>query len=37
VTAIFAYGFFSALFVLITGDLVVRPKSAAASFPHLAK
>jgi hypothetical protein len=35
--AILAYGFFSALFVLIAGDLVVRPKSATASFPHSAK
>jgi hypothetical protein len=32
-----AYGFFSALFVLIAGDLVVRPKPAAASFPHPTK
>jgi hypothetical protein len=37
VVAILAYGFFSALFVLIVGDLVVRPKPAAAGFPHLAK
>jgi len=32
--AILGYGFFSALCVLIAGDLVVRPKPAAASFPH---
>jgi len=32
--AILGYGFFSALCVLIVGDLVVRPKPAAASFPH---
>jgi hypothetical protein len=37
VATILAYGFFSALFVLIAGDLVVRPKPAAASFPHPAK
>jgi hypothetical protein len=32
--AILAYGFFSALFVLIAGDLVVRPKPGVPSFPH---
>ena len=37
VAAILAYGFFSALFVLIAGDLVVRPKPAAAGFPHPSK
>ena len=37
VAAILAYGFFSALFVLIAGDLVVRPKPAAAGFPHPAR
>jgi hypothetical protein len=37
VAAILAYGFFSALFVLVAGDLVVRPKPAAASFPHPTK
>ena len=36
VAAILGYGFFSVLFVLIAGDLVVRPKP-AASFPHPAK
>jgi hypothetical protein len=35
--AILAYGFFSVVFVLIAGDLVVRPKPATASFPHPAK
>ena len=29
--------FAAVLCVLIAGDLVVRPKPAAASFPHLAK
>jgi hypothetical protein len=37
VAAILAFGFVSVLCVLIAGDLVVRPKPAAASFPHLAK
>jgi hypothetical protein len=37
VVAILGYGFFSALCVLIAGDLVVRPKAAAASFPHPSK
>jgi hypothetical protein len=35
--AILAFGIASALFVLIAGDLVVRPKPAAESFPHPAK
>jgi hypothetical protein len=35
--AILAYGIFSALFVLIAGDLVVRPKPAAQGFPHPAE
>jgi hypothetical protein len=35
--AVLAYGFFSALFVLIAGDLVVRPKLAPRGFPHPAK
>jgi hypothetical protein len=34
VAAIFAYGSASALFVLIAGDLIVRPKVTEASFPH---
>jgi hypothetical protein len=37
VAVILGFGFASALFVLIAGDLVVRPKPAAASFPHPAK
>jgi hypothetical protein len=37
VAAILAFGISSALFVLIAGDLVVRPKPAAAGFPHPAK
>jgi hypothetical protein len=37
VVAILAFGFFSALFVLIAGDLVVRPKPPATGFPHPAK
>jgi hypothetical protein len=37
VAAILGYGFFSALCVLIAGDLVVRPKPTAASFPHPSK
>lgn len=37
VAAILGFGFFSALFVLIAGDLVVRTKPAAKSFPHPAK
>jgi hypothetical protein len=35
--AILAFGFVSALCVLIAGDLVVRPKPASASFPHPAR
>ncbi|HWY05800.1 MAG TPA: hypothetical protein VNY24_03005 [Candidatus Acidoferrales bacterium] len=34
VAAILAFGFVSALCVLIAGDLAVRPKPASASFPH---
>ena len=34
VAAIFGYGSASALFVLIAGDLIVRPKVTEASFPH---
>lgn len=37
VAAILGYAGASALFVLIAGDLVVRPKPAAASFPHPTK
>lgn len=37
VTAILTFGVVSALCVLIAGDLVVRPKPAAAGFPHPAK
>ena len=37
VAAILGFGLGSALFVLIAGDLVVRPKPAPASFPHPAK
>jgi hypothetical protein len=37
VAAILGFGFASALCVLIAGDLVVRPKPTAASFPHPAK
>ena len=37
VAAILAFGFVSALFVLFAGDLAVRPRPAAASFPHPAK
>lgn len=37
VAAILGYAGASAVFVLIAGDLVVRPKPAAASFPHPAK
>jgi hypothetical protein len=38
VAAILAFGFVSALFVLLAGDLAVRPTpAAAASFPHTAK
>jgi hypothetical protein len=37
VAAILAFGTVSALFVLIAGDLVVRPKPAAGSFPHPGK
>jgi len=36
VVAFLAFGFFSALCVLIAGDLIVRPKS-PAGFPHPAK
>jgi hypothetical protein len=34
VTAILGYGGASTLFVLIAGDLVVRPKATRASFPQ---
>lgn len=34
VAAILGYGIASALCVLIAGDLMVRPRSAAATFPH---
>jgi hypothetical protein len=34
VAAFLAFGFFSALFVLIAGDLIVRPKPPTTSFPH---
>jgi hypothetical protein len=37
VASILAFGIVSALFVLIAGDLVVRPKPVAASFPHPTK
>jgi len=37
VAAILAFGFSSALFVLIAGDLVVRPKPASTRFPHPAE
>ena len=37
VAAILGYAGASALFVLIAGDLVVRPKPARASFPQPAK
>jgi hypothetical protein len=37
VAAILAFGFSSALFVLIAGDLAVRPKPPAVGFPHPAK
>ena len=37
VVAILGYAGASALFVLIAGDLVVRPKPSAESFPHPAK
>ena len=37
VAAILAFGFVSALFVLMAGDLVVRPKPAVESFPHTAE
>jgi hypothetical protein len=37
VAAILGYAGASALFVLIAGDLVVRPKPAGASFPHPTK
>lgn len=37
VAAILGYAGASVLFVLIAGDLVVRPKPAAASFPHPSK
>jgi hypothetical protein len=37
VAAILGYAGASALFVLIAGDLVVRPKDAGASFPHPTK
>jgi hypothetical protein len=37
VAAILGFGFASALCLLIAGDLVVRPKTVAASFPHPAK
>jgi hypothetical protein len=33
-TAILAFGFVSALCVLIAGDLVVRPKANSRGFPH---
>jgi len=32
--AILAFGFISALCVLIAGDLVVRPKANSTGFPH---
>jgi hypothetical protein len=34
VVSFLAFGFFSTLFVLLAGDLAVRAKPAAASFPH---
>jgi len=37
VVAFLAFGFFSALCVLIAGDLIVRPKPPAAGFPHPSK
>jgi hypothetical protein len=37
VAAILGFGFASAMFVLIAGDLVVRAKPATSSFPHPAK
>ena len=37
VAAILGYAGASALFVLIAGDLVVRPKPGSASFPHPSK
>jgi len=37
VAAILAFGFSSALFVLIAGDLVVRPKPASTGFPRRGK
>jgi len=37
VAAIAGFGFASALCVLIAGDLVVRPKPVAASYPHPAR
>jgi hypothetical protein len=37
VAALLAFGFSSALFVLIAGDLVVRPKPASTGFPHRGK
>ena len=37
VAAILGFGFFSALFVLIAGDLVVKPQPVAKSFPHPTK
>ncbi|HKM67048.1 MAG TPA: hypothetical protein VJX70_07775 [Candidatus Acidoferrum sp.] len=35
IAAVLAFGFVSALCVLIAGDLVVRPKSNSAGFPHV--
>jgi hypothetical protein len=35
--AVLAYGLFSALFVLIAGDLVVQPKQGSPNFPHPTK
>jgi hypothetical protein len=35
--AVLAYGLFSALFVLIAGDLVVQPKQGSPGFPHPTK
>jgi hypothetical protein len=37
VAAILAYGFFSALFVLVAGDLVVRSMFDSRGFPHPTK
>jgi len=37
VAAILGFGFASALCVLIAGDLMVRPRAAAATFPHPTK